>query len=191
MLTTQYVWTLQNDVVWHNKARAAITRNDPDTFDRVTLGTLAKGIRAGDLDGIIGDWTRWIVAELRIQMLREMPYVPKAFMKYLSEEERLNIETDHSDDAPSALPVSTPKDIIMNTTSNSSSVNTIPFATRHEIFGQDTRHMSEGQLIEAIKKIEGEIANLGQVKTASKKIEAKKAELTAMLASVVEILDAK
>lgn len=86
----------------------------------------------------------------------------------------------------------------MNATSNSSvsglsssSVNTIPFATRHEIFGQDTRHMSEGQLIEAIKKIEGEIANLGLVKTASKKIEAKKAELTTMLASVVEILDAK
>lgn len=198
MLTTQYVWTLQNDVVWHNKARAAITRNDPDTFDRVTLGTLAKGIRAGDFDDIIGNWTRWIVAELRIQMLRKMPYVPEAFMKYLSEEERLNVETNHSDDiadaiayAFSALSSPKPKDITMNTTSNSSSVNAIPFATRHEIFGQDIRHMSEGQLIEAIKKIEGEIANLGQVKTASKKIEAKKTELTSMLASVVEILDAK
>ena len=199
MLTTQYVRALQNDVGWHDKARAAIARNDPDTFDRVTLDTLVKGIHAGDFDDFDDfDWTRWIVAELRIQMLRKMPYVPEAFMKYLSEEERLNVETNHSDDTAdaatytfSALSSPKPKDITMNTTSNSSSVNTIPFATRHEIFGQDTRHMSEGQLIEAIKKIEGEIANLGQVKTASKKIEAKKAELTAMLASVVEILDAK
>ena len=65
------------------------------------------------------------------------------------------------------------------------------FETKHYVFGQDVSNMTEGQLVDAIKRIENEIADLKTVKTKSTKITAKIAELNAMLAKVVEVLDAK
>lgn len=65
------------------------------------------------------------------------------------------------------------------------------FETKHYVFGQDVGNMTEGQLVDAIKRIENEIADLKTVKTKSTKIAAKIAELNAMLAKVVEVLDAK
>lgn len=70
-------------------------------------------------------------------------------------------------------------------------MNATAFATKHFVYGQDTANMTEEQLIEAIKKIETEIANLGAVKTKSKKIAERTAELETMLAAVVTVLDAK
>lgn len=51
--------------------------------------------------------------------------------------------------------------------------------------------MSEAQLINAIKQIEAEIADLKAVKTKSSRITAKVKELEDMLAKVVEQLDKK
>ncbi|MBX9922240.1 MAG: hypothetical protein K2Y33_20805 [Mycolicibacterium frederiksbergense] len=68
---------------------------------------------------------------------------------------------------------------------------TTAFETKHYVFGQDVSNMTEGQLTDAIKRIENEIADLKTVKTKSTKITAKIAELNAMLAKVVEVLDAK
>lgn len=65
------------------------------------------------------------------------------------------------------------------------------FETKHYVFGQDVSNMTEGQLVDAIKRIENEIADLKTVKTKSTKITAKIAELNVMLAKVVEVLDAK
>ena len=65
------------------------------------------------------------------------------------------------------------------------------FETVHYVYGTDVATMSDEQLIEAIKQVEGEIAKLDVVKTASKKIDAKKAELKDMLAKIVETLDGR
>ena len=51
--------------------------------------------------------------------------------------------------------------------------------------------MSTGQLIEAVKKIEAEIADLKLVKTKSAKIQKMIGDLNDMLAKVVETLDAQ
>lgn len=76
-----------------------------------------------------------------------------------------------------------PKEIQMN--------KNVAFETVNYVYGTNVKDMSEAELIEAIKQVEAEIAKLDQVKTASKKITAKKDELNAMLANIVETLDAK
>lgn len=70
-------------------------------------------------------------------------------------------------------------------------INTTPFATRHEIFGNDVSTMSEQDLIESIKQVEKEIATLKEVKTSSTKIKSKVEALEAMLAEIVKVLDSK
>lgn len=67
----------------------------------------------------------------------------------------------------------------------------VAFDTRHYVFGQDVSNMTEDQLVGAIKRIEAEIADLKSVKTKSAKLAAKVKDLEAMLAKVVEVLDAK
>lgn len=51
--------------------------------------------------------------------------------------------------------------------------------------------MSDDQLIDAIKKVEKEIEDLGSVKTKSKKIEAKVSEANETLNKLVTLLDAR
>lgn len=67
----------------------------------------------------------------------------------------------------------------------------VPFETVHYVYGTDVATMTDDQLVEAIKQVEAEIAKLGVVKTQSKKIDAKKAELKDMLAKIVETLDGR
>lgn len=70
--------------------------------------------------------------------------------------------------------------------------NTTPaFETKHFVFGMDVANMTPGQLLEAIKKIENEIAELKLVKSKSEFIKKRIAELDGMLVKVVEVLDAK
>ncbi len=70
--------------------------------------------------------------------------------------------------------------------------NTTPaFETKHFVFGMDVANMTPGQLLEAIKKIENEIAELKLVKSKSEFIKKRIAELDGMLTKVVEVLDAK
>lgn len=71
-------------------------------------------------------------------------------------------------------------------------VNITPaFQTKHYIFGQDVSAMSTSQLIDSIKRVEKEIADLKAVATTSTKIGAMVEDLTSMLAKIVEVLDAQ
>lgn len=79
--------------------------------------------------------------------------------------------------------LSTHEEIPMNPTPVNNSA--VAFETRH------FSSMSEAQLINAIKQIEAEIADLKAVKTKSSRITAKVKELEDMLAKVVEQLDKK
>jgi hypothetical protein len=65
------------------------------------------------------------------------------------------------------------------------------FQTKHYVYGQDVTTLSSAQLIEAIKRIENEIADLKVVKVKSTKIAAEIASLNSMLTEVVAALDAK
>lgn len=76
------------------------------------------------------------------------------------------------------------KEIIMANTNT-------PFETINFTYGVDISTMTEDQLIANIKRAEGEIAQLGTVKAASKKLATKKADLEVAIAKMVEVLDAK
>ena len=69
--------------------------------------------------------------------------------------------------------------------------NKITFSTITYINGADVTKMTDEQLIDAIKTIEGEIAALSAVKTKSSKITTKIAEAESTLAQVVAVLDAR
>lgn len=66
---------------------------------------------------------------------------------------------------------------------------TLAFNTVHYVFGVDVSKMSDPELIDAIRKVEAQIAELKTVKSASKKIAAKIDELETMLASIIKHLD--
>lgn len=63
--------------------------------------------------------------------------------------------------------------------------------TRVVVFGQDANSLSDQQLIDAIKRVEGDISKLNEVKTSSKKIASNIALLESNLGKIVEILDAR
>ena len=65
------------------------------------------------------------------------------------------------------------------------------FETRHYIFGQEISTIPDESLITAIRKIEGEIDALKEVRTKSTKVATKIKELEEMLKKVVEVLDAR
>lgn len=69
--------------------------------------------------------------------------------------------------------------------------NTVEIKTITYINNVDVTKLTEEQLIDAIKTIEGEITALKAVKTKSTKITAKIAEAENTLAKVVEVLDAR
>lgn len=68
---------------------------------------------------------------------------------------------------------------------------TVAIETRTIIFGYDAAGMSDEQLIDAIKKVEGQIAALKEVKTSSKKIAGNIKELEKQLDAIVAVLDAR
>ncbi len=91
----------------------------------------------------------------------------------------------HLDRVAEQLEIINKEKSIMQTNPNTA------FETKTIIFGQDSASMSEQQLIDAIKRVEGEIAKLKEVKTTSKKIAANIAELQGQLDAIVAVLDAR
>jgi predicted RNA-binding protein with PIN domain len=67
----------------------------------------------------------------------------------------------------------------------------VAIETKTVIFGQDANSMSEQQLIDAIRRVEGDISKLKEVKTSSKKIASNIKELEAQLNAIVAVLDAR
>jgi hypothetical protein len=70
-------------------------------------------------------------------------------------------------------------------------MNTTPFSTKQYVFGIEVSTMTEDQLIDSIKKIEKEIAELSTVKIISTKVKQNIGKLHEALRSIVAILDAK
>lgn len=70
-------------------------------------------------------------------------------------------------------------------------ISNAAFETRHFVNGRDVKGMTDNELIEAIRRLENEIADLKTVKTKSKAITKKIEELGDMLSKTVEILDAR
>lgn len=102
-------------------------------------------------------------------------------------DEHITCAAGHLDRVATALETIVKEKDHMTITANP----TVAIETKTIIFGQDAATMSEQQLIDAIKRVEGDIAKLKEVKTKSKKIAANIAELEANLNAIVAVLDAR
>jgi hypothetical protein len=183
-ITAQYIWALENEHVFVTKARHEAERNNFHQF-RTLVERSTRELRRG-LDDVPSD-VEW--AYLFIELWTRMGgYHPD--------------DTDgewHSDDAnkyyyqASLLNRHVAKQPTQSTetTEETDMSNKITFKTITYINNADVTALTDEQLIDAIKTIEREIADLKGVTTKSKKIEAKIADAEATLAKVVEVLDAR
>lgn len=99
--------------------------------------------------------------------------------------EHINSAAGHFDRIATALESIQQEKHTMNINPN------IAIETKTVIFGLDAANMTDQQLIDAIKRVEGDISKLKEVKTKSKKIASNIAELESNLDAIVAVLDAR
>lgn len=205
-LGSQIVLTLENESTVHRRATEHISANDYESFRMMLFNT-------SPLDRVMNSARLGSSKDLKdSEVLRYIPWAKSRVIVMLWQRMRCNAGFDpdsppdagrafykeglaliHGTDARIADAYSQPlvsqpqpkKEITMAANNNT------PFETIHFVYGADVGCMNEEQLIAGIKRAEGEIAQLGTVKAASKKLAAKKEELEAAIAKMVEVLDAK
>lgn len=205
-LESQIVLTLENESTIHRQATEHINANNFELFRIMLFNTTplermmnsakvssSKNLKNSEILRFI-PWAKSRVAIMLWQRMRcnagfDPDLSPGTGFALYKESLALIHGTDaRIADAYSQPLVSQPqpeKEITMAANNNT------PFETIHFVYGADVGCMNEEQLIAGIKRAEGEIAQLGTVKAASKKLAAKKEELEAAIAKMVEILDAK
>lgn len=204
----QYVWTLENDSIFVSKAKHDIERGNFNLF-RDLCGAHIKSVRqqigenfAGALSG-----TEWAFLYLEtwvrlggFNILMSNLYYDKDVMFQLKRLESVGLgvaragvikrattknpcaEVFFSEPQPCVL-AEPEKEIPM---SNKIIIKNVTF-----INNVDVTSMNDDQLIDAIKTIESEIADLKSVKTKSAKIAAKILEAQGTLSTIVELLDGR
>lgn len=185
-LYTQYVLTIINDGTWYRKAKPWMDEGRIAGFIEVTHDQMTT-IRRALKDTALSDHQRafiymacWSHYGYTVDgLINGCPYRDlKKAMVELQGQSAPAIPTPTTTPEPEVQPVN-------NTT------HAVAFETRHYVYGMDVANMTSGQLIEAIKKLEVEIADLKGVKAKSEHIKKRIAELDGMLAKVVEVLDTK
>lgn len=180
-LYTQYVLTLVNDGKAYYAANRYVADPDADHFVNALHTFMAK-IRRGQGESLSVDdrayiylavWCRW-GGDMK-PLADECTFHDLKCAMYRHLHPKLASQPEPSQEEPA----------VNNTNA------TIAFETKHYVYGMDVANMSAGQLIEAIKKIEAEIADLKLVKSKSEHIKKRIAELEDMLAKVVQVLDSK
>lgn len=186
-LYNQYVLAIVNNGHWHNKAIRHIQPGRASSFYNLTYeyvkneADILGECRPNDLERAYIYLECWRyyggTADMFMHGLDpNSSMIGRAVTKLLAEE--------RASQQPASQPEPSQEEPAMNQT-------TPAFETRHFVYGLDVANMSAGQLIEAIKKIEAEIADLKLVKSKSEHIKKRIAELEDMLAKVVQVLDAK
>ena len=181
-ITAQYIWALENEHVFVTKARHEAERGNFYQFAR-----LAKRY-AGDVAAILDDEPslfEW--AFIYIEMWHRMGgEYPDCFWHSDNADKYLNSKSLVAQAMATKQPTHPTE-----TTEEINMSKQITFKTITYINNADVTALTDEQLIDAIKTIEREIADLKGVTTKSKKIEAKIADAEATLAKVVEVLDAR
>lgn len=202
-MTTQYIWALENDNAFITRARPMVEQGRFDAF-RTAVSDAIRPTRAliGELNShsIRGVEWSFLYLEMWVQMGGSTLLFSSAAHR-LSFQFQLDRLREHgfalsphgcvrTHTSPQPIPVPSlqtlaepEKETIMSTQIN---IKNVTF-----INGVDVTDMTDAQLIEAIKKVEAEIATLKAVGVKSTKIAAKITEAEATLAKVVEILDAR
>lgn len=170
-LEQQYVWAIENDaaVISHIKNQATFSQH----CGAVIPAIVRKIASEAGFTAPRSIEMNYIVAEVNRRILGRPTGV--RYMGPVSPQPEFQ-----------EFPLTTEKEEIMNT-----QTSVVAFETVHYVYGTDVAKMTDDQLVDAIKQVEAEIAKLDVVKTKSKKIDAKKAELNDMLAKIVETLDGR
>jgi hypothetical protein len=210
-LITQYIWALENEQVFVTKAQHEVERGHFFQFStyvqyytrdlRRELQDVPKAVEWAYL--FTEMWSRmgghapnyaWHSkdADIYHQQKRRLaehaattltnPCAEVSLGQYLQEVTQLCQAVD----TLTSQPISQ-----FETTKETPMSNKVIFKTVTFINNVDVNTLTEEQLIDAVKTIEREIADLKSVATQSKKIAAKIADAEATLAKVVKVLDAK
>lgn len=228
-MTVQYVWALENDRAFMEKARHDVDRGNYERFctlvahaihpTRRLLGeAYTEGINADEWSFLFVElWCRLggrfvdfpldmdcVRFKCHVDRLRAAGYgfsrdgiyafVPtntaeKDLNRYLQDVKAVVAATDAlvSNNPCAEIELGQPQTCTLE---NEMSQQII-IANKTYINNVDVTTMSDDQLIDAIKKVEKEIEDLGSVKTKSKKIEAKVSEANETLSKLVTLLDAR
>lgn len=194
VIEREFILTIKNDGAWHRATREDVDDGNYGSYSRIChsftdsllekLGMTTTSSTSKRSDSCI------LNVKTRVALLLwESEYVPDSRVTdketLISNRELVReISRIGSKRASQPQPEQTESETIMNTT-------TPAFQTKHYIFGQDVSTMSTSQLIDSIKRVEKEIADLKAVATTSTKIGSMVEDLTSMLAKIVEVLDAQ
>ena len=184
-ITAQYIWALENEHVFVTKARHEAERGNFHRFTSLVQSHTRDLRMQLDDNPTSVEW-----AYLFIEMWSRMGgYHPDdtdgEWKAYDSSKYNYNKRLVAEEMAAKQPTQST------ETTEEINMSKQITFKTVTYINNADVTALTDEQLIDAIKTIEREIADLKGVTTKSKKIEAKIADAEATLAKVVEVLDAR
>jgi hypothetical protein len=207
----QYVWTLENDQAFVTSAKGEVQRGNFNTFRRL-CGSYIKDVRhqLGEMhtEGINGYEWAFLYLETWVRMggfniLMSNLYYDNDVRFQLDRLETAGLGVSRNgiievratnkpagevrftfEELESKSELAEPEK--EEPVSNQIEIKNVTFINK-----VDVTTMSDEQLIDAIKTIEGEIAALKAVKAKSTKIKAKVEEAEATLAKVVEILDAR
>lgn len=191
----QYVLTIINDGTWYREAYPCWKNNNFDGFRNHTLAFITKtrqdlrhSVRSTDETRfiVLSCWDHLIQSNLnRLMTIHDIPE-----QSYINTFERW-IHQVKCEAAFGTQPISKPESLSETLEDTQMNSTATAFETKHFVFGSDISTLSSNQLIDAIKKVEAEIADLKSVKTKSKHITERVKELEDMLGKIVEALDAK
>lgn len=180
-ITTQYIWSLENEQVFVTKARHEVERGNFRQFTGyVQYYTRDLRRELQDVPSAV-EWA-YLFTEMWARMGGHTPNYGWHSQDADMHHQQRRMLAEHAADQPFQL---------IETTEETNMSNKVIFKTVTFINNADVTGLSEEQLIDAIKTIEREIADLKSVATKSKKIEAKIADAEATLAKVVEVLDGR
>lgn len=192
-LTTQYIWTIENERAWSDEVEGLALTGRFGDFRRRTANYIkaTHKLVARDHDCAKPKETQWAYIVLSLWLNRggspnDVLADPGALKPHYVALLGLNNERHASrkTEAIEAVPNETE-------TQEENTMSQAAFVTKSYIYGKDVEQMTEQELINAIRSVETEIDSLKTVKTPSTKIAAKIEELQGMLAKIVGVLDGK
>lgn len=206
-MTVQYIWALENEMVFMRKAQHEVDRGTFDQFRTLVQNAIKptrRLLNEAHTEGINGYEWSFLYLELWCRMGGRFVDFPhgndEATFSFHVERLRtagygfnrngvIRFVTNPCAEVPIGQPqpcTLNPEPIQENEMSNQ-----ITIVNKTLINGVDVTIMSDEQLIDAIKKVEKEVEELKSVKTQSKKIAAKVEEATKTLTALVELLDGR
>lgn len=193
-LDHEFILAIENESAWYHQVNGK-------TFGqfRRTTGNFIYTIRTKYHGGTILSNTDFAYILITLWMHRDGdldaclkdPGIVKEEIEALVKEIRKN-QALFENTAPTTQLPSNPYPIYQEITMPTINTNpNVAIEIKTLVFGQDASLLTDEQLIDAIKRIEGDIAKLKEVKTPSKKIAASIKELNDQLEAVVELLDSR